>query len=124
MVTNATRRPGSARTGIGSRASSVARHSVARLRKAKTPITPVVTVITIEATLITVPASLEGQWLGSISQTRNPPSSNSAASTSRVLRIGRESIEPAEADAVAAVHGRPGHRAGGLAPALVVVFGP
>ena len=90
MVTNATRRPGAARTGIGSRASSVARQSVARLRKAKRPITPVVTVIMIEATLITGPASPEGQWLGSISQTRNPPSSSSAASTSRVLRIGRE----------------------------------
>ena len=50
---------------------------------------PVVTVIVIEAIRITDPASPEGQWAGSISQTRNPPRRSNAASTSRVLRIGR-----------------------------------
>ena len=45
MVRNATRWPGSGRTGTGSRASSVARHSVATLRNANQPMIPVVTVI-------------------------------------------------------------------------------
>ena len=90
VVTNATRLPGSGCTGIGSRASSVARQSVATFRNANQPMMPVVTVITIDASRTIGPLSPEGQWLGSISQIRKPPTNSSAASTSRELRIGRE----------------------------------
>ena len=90
VVRKATRRSGSGCTGTGSRARSVARQSVATFRNANQPMTPVVTVITIDASRTTGPLSVDGQWLGSISQMRKPPTNRSAASTSRKLRIGRE----------------------------------
>ena len=90
VVRKATRWPAGSFTGTGSRAVRVARQSVATLMKANQPITPVVTVMTIEATFTSMSSPPCGQCSGSISQTRKPPTKSSAASTSRPLRIGRE----------------------------------
>ena len=90
VVRNATRCPRCGRTGTGSRASTVARQSVATFRNANQPMIPVVAVTTIDATFTARSSVLRGQWLGSISQARKPPTNSSANSTSSVLRTGWE----------------------------------